>query len=281
MAPELRCRYQLWAGIVTPLKRYFKTIAICWVLLVLAALVPAGPVAAGAMPLADDRVAVPETGNATAMATWRNGDFVYIVSEGTDLSAAADTMSLITPRPIGPSGISVKSLMPGFAWASVLGATEYSFELYTDVDLNQKVTSFKTTAPAVALTQPLTAGEDYYWTVRVTQPAVSNRSWATFHVSTLATAPVVPVTTVAASRPRAAYSGRADTVPQPTALLFEANAAAAPAPIVLTVRAPAAPAAAPATAAAPVTAALPVVFVIGVLLLSGVLTLILRPHICD
>jgi hypothetical protein len=273
-------------------RRKLELITLGWVLPVLAlvvltAVVSAGPVAAAAaVPPTDDQRVVPATGNATAMAIRRNGDFVYIVSKSTDISTVASTLWEVTPKPIGPSGISVKSLMPGFAWAPVLGATEYRLDLYSDVRLSQLVTSITTAVPAAVFTQPLAAGVDYYWTVRVTRPAASLRSWASFHVSPQATAPVVPVTTAAASRPRAAYSGGTNMIPQPAMLRIVPKSFEVPEPIVIDIPAHSTPArviltpAAPATPAVP-TAVLPVIFVIGGLLLCGVLTLILSPCIAE
>jgi hypothetical protein len=261
-------------------QRKLKITAIGWILVVLIALVSAGPVAAAAAVPRTDDPGVSATGNASAVAAWRDGDFIYFVSEGTDISAAAGTLRAVTPKPIGPNGISVKSLMPGFAWAPVLGATEYRLDLYSDVGLSQAVTSVVTPVPAIAITQPLAAGEDYYWTVRVTQPAESNLSWASFHVSPLSTAPVVPVTTVAASRPRAAFSGGGNMIPQPAALFIQPDSFDVPAPIVINIPAASAPATVILTPAAP-AAMLPVIFVIGGLLLCGVLTLILKPYVSD
>lgn len=260
-------------------RRKSRILTLAGVFAILALFVLAAPVSAATVSPspAGDRVLPPATGNASAAAEpmRRNGDFVFWVSSETDVSAAAATIRAVTPRPIGPNGIIVESLMPGFAWAPVLGATEYRLDVYADPGLSQTVTSVTTPVPAAAITVPLEAGGDYYWTVRVTQPDESGRSWASFNVSPQATALVVQVTTAAASRPRAANSVATNMIPQPATLSFEADATVPPEPIVINL-----PAAGTADAGARY-GVLPVVIVIGLLLVIGVLTLLLRPYLSD
>jgi hypothetical protein len=255
--------------------RKLKIMMLAGVVVILAALLMAVPVSAAASQTADAQI-FPATGNVSAVPAYRNGDYVFWVSDKADMAAvAATTIRAITPKPIGPNGISVKSLMPGFAWAPVLGATEYRLDIFADAGLSQTITSVTTPLSAAAIEVPLVGGRDYYWTVRVTQPAVSGRSWASFNVSTQATAPVVQVTTAAASRPRAAYTGGTNMIPQPAMLSFEADTIVLPEPIVINLpvlTTPASPAA---------NAALPVVMVIGLLLVAAVLTLLLRPYVPD
>lgn len=245
-------------------------------LMILAAFTLAVPVSASTTPSPPGEHGLsPATGNASAMPVFRNGDFVFWAASGADLSAATTTIRAVTPKPIGPNGISVGSLTPGFAWGTVLGATEYRLDVYADPALSQAVASVTTPVPAASLVTPLEAGCDYYWTVRVTQPDVSQHSWASFNVSPQATAPVVQVTTEAASRPRAAYSGGDNMIPQPAALRFEADVVSTPEPIVINLPAYSAP-----VSNSP-EAVLPVILVIGVLLVTGVLTLLLRPYVPD
>jgi hypothetical protein len=255
--------------------RKSKIVMLAGVVVILAAYLLAVPVSAAASQTADVQI-LSATGNVTAVPAWRNGDFVFWASDEADMAAvAATTIRAITPKPIGPNGISVGSLMPGFAWASVLGATEYRLDIFADAGLSQTVTSITTPVPAAAIDVPLDAGRDYYWTVRVTQPAESGRSWAYFNVSPQATAPVPQVTTAAASRPRAAYTGGTNMIPQAAAFSLEADTIVLPEPIVINLPASNTPAS-PAS-----NAALPVVIVIGLLLVAAVMTLLLRPYVPD
>ena len=94
-------------------KRKFKVVLLAGVMVILVAFVLAGPVAAAeAMPQTEAPGLVPATGNASAagMPLWRDGDFVFFVSDGTDLAAAAATAaaaSTTTPRLIVRNGAHV------------------------------------------------------------------------------------------------------------------------------------------------------------------------------
>jgi hypothetical protein len=74
------------------------------------------------------------------------------------------------------------SLMPGFSWAPIPGATEYEFILATDAGLTQTIanTPVALTSPAFSVAAELDEDTTYFWAVRSSKPTVGEQAINTF-----------------------------------------------------------------------------------------------------
>ena len=87
------------------------------------------------------------------------------------------------PILLGPQGGAMDiPLQPGFSWAPVSGATEYSFTLATDAGLTDTVpgTPAMVTSPSFQVTEDLEYSTTYFWGVQVTEPTGGDLSIGTF-----------------------------------------------------------------------------------------------------
>ena len=109
------------------------------------------------------------------------------VASGVPIQAPHVGLQLLGPA----GGASNVSLRPGFAWAPILGATEYEFVLSTNADLTTEVGPVKVTKPSYQLTADLSYSTTYFWGVKVTKPAAGPQSIGTFTTMAKPVAPIV------------------------------------------------------------------------------------------
>jgi len=100
------------------------------------------------------------------------------------------------PQILGPEGGATTGLSPGFAWAQIAGATEYSFVLATDATLEHTVgdTPVRVAAPSYQVSG-LDHGTTYFWGVKVSRPTESLMTVGTFTTKEAPVETVLPAPT--------------------------------------------------------------------------------------
>jgi hypothetical protein len=100
------------------------------------------------------------------------------------------------PQILGPAGGATTSTDPGFAWATVPGATKYEFVLATDPALTKTIAGTPVTLEKTSFQATgLDYGTTYFWGVHVVAPTSGVQTIGTFTVMAEPADPAPPPTT--------------------------------------------------------------------------------------
>jgi len=118
----------------------------------------------------------------------------FTVAAGAPIEMPAAGPTLLSPTP-GDMNV---PLRPGFSWATMPGATAYEFILATDAALTKTIggTPATVNTPNFQLTADLEYDTTYYYAVKVTAPAPSPQSIASFHTMAKPAPPPPPPVTI-------------------------------------------------------------------------------------
>jgi hypothetical protein len=135
-------------------------------------------------------------------------------------SFTVQQLTAIVPTLSAPgNGSTVETLQPGFSWEPIAGATMYEFEISKEASFVVTIFSENVTAAGESLPVAfkLEDGEQYYWRVRVVEPAVGE--WSQVGVFSVAIPVPPPTTTVAPPTIILPTPSITVTVPQPTVIV--------------------------------------------------------------